>query len=119
MNNRPELFTADPDLARRVPWVRLTSGPTRVHRLIGLGEALGAGDLWIKRDDERSPWYGGNKPRKLEFLLGAAHARGCDAVLTFGALGSNHALATALYGAKAGLRFAPSKLHAAAMAATA
>ncbi len=148
MDRQPDLFTAYPALAAQIPWVSLTSGPTRVHRLTGLAGALGASDLWIKRDDETSPLYGGNKPRKLEFLLGDARARGLDAVLTFGGLGSNHALATAVHGARAGLRselvlllqpvtghvrrnllslhntgaqlrFAPTKLHAVVMAASA
>ncbi len=47
--------------------------------------------------------YGGNKIRKLEYLLGDALARGCDTVLTFGAAGSNHALATAVYARQLGL----------------
>ena len=148
MDRTPALLQEHPELAERLPWVGLTSCPTRVHRLSGLGKALGAGEIWIKRDDESCPWYGGNKPRKLEFLLGEARARGHDALLTFGALGSNHALATAICGAKTGfstelvlvpqpvtahvrrnllaahragarLRFAPSKLHAVAIAARA
>ena len=49
-------------------------------------------------------YYGGNKPRKLEFLLGDALARGARTVITFGALGSNHALATAICGRRLGLR---------------
>jgi D-cysteine desulfhydrase len=54
-------------------------------------------EVWVKRDDESSGIYGGNKVRKLEFLLGAAKARGCDSVWTLGAYGSHHAFATAWY----------------------
>lgn len=59
--------------------------------------------LWVKRDDLTSSAYGGNKVRKLDFLLGDALARGCRAVITFGAYGSNHALATAVHATALGL----------------
>lgn len=57
----------------------------------------------VKRDDLTSPVYGGNKVRKLEFLLGDALEKDAKTVLTFGAYGSNHALATALYASRLGL----------------
>ena len=57
----------------------------------------------IKRDDLTSPVYGGNKVRKLDYLLADALARGCDTVVTFGAAGSNHALATAVFAQRLGL----------------
>ena len=63
---------AFPALRGRLPRVRLTQLPTRVHRLARLGASLGTDDLWVKRDDESGTLYGGNKPRKLEFLLGEA-----------------------------------------------
>lgn len=59
--------------------------------------------LFVKRDDLTSRVYGGNKVRKLDFLLGDAVAGGCRAVLTFGAYGSNHALATAVHARSLGL----------------
>lgn len=59
--------------------------------------------LWIKRDDRGAAPYGGNKPRKLEWLLADALRQGASRVLTAGGIGSNHALATALYGAEHGL----------------
>ncbi len=59
-------------------------------------------DVWVKRDDQSGAGYGGNKVRKLEFLLGDARARGRRALLTIGGDGSNHILATALYAQKAG-----------------
>jgi 1-aminocyclopropane-1-carboxylate deaminase/D-cysteine desulfhydrase-like pyridoxal-dependent ACC family enzyme len=55
-------------------------------------------NVWLKRDD-RNELYGGNKIRKLEYLLGDAKARGKSTVLTFGRIGSNHALATAVHAA--------------------
>jgi D-cysteine desulfhydrase len=59
--------------------------------------------LHIKRDDLSSTVYGGNKVRKLDFLLGTALAAGRKAVVTFGAYGSNHALATAVHARQLGL----------------
>ncbi len=58
--------------------------------------------LWVKREDLSGAIYGGNKVRKLEYLLQAPAARG-QAVLSFGAQGSNHLLATAVYGRQLGL----------------
>lgn len=58
--------------------------------------------LFIKCDDKTGDLYGGNKVRKLEFLLHRARMKGCRRVATFGAVGSHHALATALYAHKLG-----------------
>lgn len=63
----------------------------------------GVGALAVKRDDLTSAAYGGNKVRKLDFLLGDALAKGAKSVLTFGAYGSNHALATAVHARALGL----------------
>jgi D-cysteine desulfhydrase len=65
---------------------------------------LARDDLYIKRDDLTSGVYGGNKVRKLEFLLADALREGALRVITSGGAGSNHALATAIYGKKAGLK---------------
>jgi D-cysteine desulfhydrase len=79
--------------------------PTPVHRLDGLANALGVrAPLWVKRDDLSAPAYGGNTPRKLARILPDAAARGRRTVVTFGGLGSNHALATTVHGAALGLR---------------
>lgn len=67
------------------------------------GVVPGVGSLRLKRDDLTSAAYGGNKVRKLDFLLGAALAEGTRTVLTFGAYGSNHALATAVHARALGL----------------
>ncbi len=63
----------------------------------------GLPNLWLKHDGLSGLPYGGNKVRKLEFLLGQARAEERRAVITFGAVGSNHVLATATYGHRAGL----------------
>lgn len=70
--------------------------------LAELGKRIG-GDLWLKNDGLYGTLYGGNKPRKLEFILADALQRGAKTVLTFGAVGTNHGLATALYGREVGL----------------
>lgn len=78
-----------------MPHVSLGVLPTPVERITL--DAPGTEQLWIKRDDLTSSVYGGNKVRKLEFLLGRARAEQRRAVITFGAYGSNHALATAVH----------------------
>ena len=77
--------------------------PTPVERAEGLGEALGGLELWLKRDDASGDLYGGNKVRKLELLLGKAMADGRRRVVTTGAYGSHHVLATSVYAREVGL----------------
>ena len=101
--DRPWLFDAFPRLRGRVPWTALVSAPTPVHRLASVSERLGR-DVWIKRDDKTSPLYGGNKSRKLEFVLGEAMARNKKTLVTGGGLGTNHGLATAIFGKEMGFR---------------
>ncbi len=100
------LFVCYPDLRKRLSHVTLGDFPTPVERLKNLEERLRIGDarLYVKRDDLSGRPYGGNKVRKLEFLLARAVQRGCKEVLTFGGAGSNHALATGLYAQRMGLR---------------
>jgi len=93
-----------PELRGRFPRVPLTSLPTRVHRLERLAGELRLDELWIKRDDESGRLYGGNKPRKLEFVLADALAQRRTAVLTFGGIGTHHGLATTLCARSVGLR---------------
>lgn len=93
-----------PTLAARLPRVALVEGPTPLAPLARLGAARGIPGLWIKRDDRTSPVYGGNKPRKLEWLLGSARAAGARAVMTFGGIGTHHGLATAACARAVGMR---------------
>jgi 1-aminocyclopropane-1-carboxylate deaminase/D-cysteine desulfhydrase-like pyridoxal-dependent ACC family enzyme len=97
------LFERHPE-TRELPRVALGSFPTPVTRCDTLAQEVGADGLWVKRDDLSGERYGGNKVRKLEFLLAEAVASGAADVITFGAAGSNHALATAIYGAQQGLK---------------
>jgi 1-aminocyclopropane-1-carboxylate deaminase/D-cysteine desulfhydrase-like pyridoxal-dependent ACC family enzyme len=98
------LFGRFPALTDKLPYVSLGEFPTPVQELPRLGADLGIGHLYIKRDDISGKTYGGNKPRKLEFLLGDALRAGAKEVITFGGAGSNHALATALYAHQLGLK---------------
>ncbi len=86
-----------------IPRVPLGLWPTPISELPRLADAIGVGRLFVKRDDLSALPYGGNKVRKLEILLGDALSRGAVDVITFGAAGSNHALATAIYGTALGL----------------
>jgi D-cysteine desulfhydrase len=89
----------DLDLAR----VKLGQGPTPVRELTRLGNERGEAPVWIKDDGAYSA-FGGNKARKLEWLLADARRRGKRTVLTGGALGSNHGLSCALFARRLGMR---------------
>lgn len=78
--------------------------PTPLEPLEHLSRELGGPRIWVKRDDCTGLAGGGNKTRKLEFLLGDALNRGADTVLTTGAVQSNHARQTAAACARSGLR---------------
>ncbi len=75
--------------------------PTPVHKLPRLGSQLGV-ELWIKRDDLTGLAFGGNKTRKLEFLLADAEEQGADTLVTIGAVQSNHCRQTAAAAAASG-----------------
>ncbi len=96
------LFSAFPLLRGVLPRAPLGLWPTAVDALPRLAMTLGAGPIYVKRDDVSALPYGGNKIRKLEILLGDALARGAAEIITFGAVGSNHAFATAVYGRSLG-----------------
>lgn len=98
------LFDAYPRLAENLPHVALGEFPTPVEAMPTLGRRILAPSLYVKRDDLSAAEYGGNKVRKLEFLLGEALRAKKKTVLTFGAAGSNHALATAIYARQLGLQ---------------
>lgn len=97
LRKKPILFEYYPDLEAGIPWIKLAPLRTPVKQLKNLQEYLGINSLWIKQDDLTSPIYGGNKPRKLEFLLADAIKKGCDKILTVGGIGSNHCVATAAF----------------------
>ena len=103
-----ELFRRYPE-TRSLAYVELATLPTRADALPSLATELGLEGLWVKRDDLSSPLYGGNKVRKLEFILGQALADGHQQVWTVGAVGSHHVLATSLHARSLGIE--PHALH--------
>lgn len=90
-------------MAGRLPWTSLGAFPTPVEPLTALSEGTRA-RLFVKRDDLSSPRYGGNKVRKLEFLLADASRYDCRTLITLGGIGSNHALATTIHGGLLGMQ---------------
>lgn len=87
----------------RFPRISLAHLPTPLEPLPRLSAALGGPEIWIKRDDCTGLSTGGNKARKLEFLMGEAVEQKADLVLTQGAIQSNHARQTAAAAAKLGM----------------
>ncbi|MBW4710424.1 D-cysteine desulfhydrase [Roseobacter sp. YSTF-M11] len=85
------------------PKVRLGHLPTPLEPMDRLSEELGGPRLWVKRDDCTGLSSGGNKTRKLEFLMADAQAQGADTIITQGATQSNHARQTAAAAAKLGM----------------
>jgi L-cysteate sulfo-lyase len=88
----------------KFPRLRITHSPTPLEPMKRLSEALGGPNLWIKRDDCTGLASGGNKTRKLEYLMAEALQQGADAVITQGATQSNHARQTVAIAAKLGLQ---------------
>jgi 1-aminocyclopropane-1-carboxylate deaminase len=90
-----------PDAFPRQP---LLFGPSPVHPLERLSAHLGGAELWAKRDDCNSGLaYGGNKTRKLEYLVADALAKGCDTLVSIGGVQSNHTRQVAAVAARLGL----------------
>ncbi len=84
--------------------VRLAQLPTPIEKMERLSKFLGGPRILVKRDDQTGLAFGGNKTRKLEFLIADALRRGADTVLTAGAAQSNHCRQTAAAAAHVGLR---------------
>ncbi|MER6731819.1 1-aminocyclopropane-1-carboxylate deaminase [Streptomyces puniciscabiei] len=83
----------------------LLFGPSPVHPLERLTAHLGGASLWAKREDCNSGIaYGGNKTRKLEYLVADALAQGCDTLVSIGGVQSNHTRQVAAVAARAGLK---------------
>ena len=83
--------------------VQLAHLPTPLEPMDRLSEALGGPRIWVKRDDCTGMSTGGNKTRKLEFLMAEALEQGADLVITQGATQSNHARQTAAFAARLGI----------------
>ncbi|MDO5415074.1 MAG: D-cysteine desulfhydrase family protein [Bacillota bacterium] len=92
------------ELLNKLPKTNLGFFPTPLYKLENLSAELGI-ELYIKRDDfTGSNLFGGNKTRKLEYLIGKAKADGCDHVFTYGAVQSNHAMQTVWAATKNGIK---------------
>ena len=110
LNSEPYLFTAYPQLKTSIPNIPLCDLPTPIIKLQTFGDFIRCKNVYMKRDDlsgkkngNESHLYGGNKPRKLEFLLADALQHNAKTIITYGCAGSNHALATAVYAHELGL----------------
>src|SRR5436190_11664182 len=88
----------------KLPRFPLAHLPTPLEPVPRLSRELGGPELLIKRDDQTGLALGGNKARKLEFLVGQALAQGADTLITAGAAQSNHCRQTAAAAARAGLQ---------------
>jgi 1-aminocyclopropane-1-carboxylate deaminase/D-cysteine desulfhydrase-like pyridoxal-dependent ACC family enzyme len=112
-NSRIGLFNAFPDLEKNLPHVDICDLPTPIFELDRFGEFVGHDQIYMKVDfltgkainNGEGHLYGGNKPRKLEFLLADAAAKGAKTIITYGCAGSNHALATAVYAKELGFPY--------------
>jgi D-cysteine desulfhydrase family pyridoxal phosphate-dependent enzyme len=91
-------------MTNTIPRIRLAALPTPVEFLPRLSEALGGPRIFIKRDDLTGLAGGGNKTRKLEFLVADALERKSDTIITLGGIQSNHCRQTAAAAARTGLR---------------
>jgi len=96
--DRVALFRYLPGLAARVPWAALGNWPTPLDEVHVDGRPL-----WIKREGDSNPHYGGNKVRTLEAWLGHVRAAGAERIWAIGAYGSNHAIATVVHARALGL----------------
>lgn len=92
------------DILARLPRVNLAHLPTPFEYLPRLSQALGGPDIYVKRDDCTGLATGGNKTRKLEFVMADARANGATHVVTQGAVQSNHARQTAAAACKMGMK---------------
>jgi len=101
----PHLHERFPELRQTLPFLRLGAAPSPVSKLPD--EMRAAGELWLKDDGAYGEGgWGGNKVRKLEWLIPDAQRKGAETIFTVGALATNWGLATARYGREHGLKVA-------------
>lgn len=104
-----DLFVAYPELQSKLPYIAFGELPTPIEKLDKLSKIYNT-QIYIKqdslsggKDNEGTQLYGGNKVRKLEFLLAQAKFLGTTKVLTFGCVASNHTIATAVHARQLGM----------------
>ncbi|MBN2149878.1 MAG: pyridoxal-phosphate dependent enzyme [Candidatus Lokiarchaeota archaeon] len=104
-DTRRPMLEAYPGIPKIVPWIPLMDGvPTPVQELDILSKQFPGHAIYIKRDDLSSSIYGGNKPRKFEFLFADAMAKKKDTMATAGGTGTNHGLASVMFSNALGLK---------------
>ncbi len=87
----------------KMPRIRIAHLPTAIEPLPRLSAALNGPRLWVKRDDQTGLAFGGNKTRKLEFVLAEAQANGAGTLISVGGVQSNHCRQTAALAARFGM----------------
>ncbi|MDH4128616.1 MAG: pyridoxal-phosphate dependent enzyme [Spirochaetota bacterium] len=92
------LFKYFPQIKEKVPWVTLGNFPTRVTLLSNIVKNLPIKSFWVKRDDETSSIFGGNKIRNLEFEFGKIIQLKKKLILAYGSIGSNFTVACCMFG---------------------
>lgn len=104
INAEPHLFKQFPNLQKSISHISFCDLPTPIIKLENFGKHVNCKNIYMKRDDLTGKklqnglrLYGGNKPRKLEFLLADALKKDAKTIITYGCAGSNHAVATAVY----------------------
>lgn len=88
----------------KIPWIKIGNFPSRIEKLQEMGEAYGFKNLFIKCDDCAHEVYGGNKVRKLEYVLADALQKDRKTLVTLGGVGSNQVLATGIFGSELGFK---------------
>lgn len=102
---------ANGSILEAFPRAGIGSFPTPIEPFPELGTALNVGEFYVKKDSETGGPYGGNKVRKLDYLLGDALNKECRQVHTSGGIGSHHVLATCIYAREVGLEPQAVQLH--------
>ncbi len=98
------LFKSFPKLKESIPFISLGNFPTPVKHLKNIGAKIGFKNIYMKDDGPSGTLYGGNKIRKLEFLLADAIHKDVDAIICIGGAGSNCTLATTIYAKSLGIK---------------
>lgn len=88
---------------KEIPRIPIAHLPTPIEPLPRLSAALGGPQILVKRDDQTGLAFGGNKTRKLEYLVGEAQSHGCQTLITAGAIQSNHCRQTAAAARRTGM----------------
>ena len=97
------LFKQFPHLEMKLSFVSLGQFPTPIHQLVNLGNHLQMPNIFIKREDLSGKLFGGNKVRKLEFLLADALKNNYKSVICYGGIASNNVVTTAAYANQRGI----------------